>query len=108
MNQQAVFLIMVGMLVVTYLPRLLPVLVFSSRDLPPLVITWLRYVPAAVLSAMLLPSLVLVDTQLNFSLTNLFLWAAIPTFTVAIKTKSLFSAVVVGMVVVAAARYFGA
>ncbi len=107
MDQQAVFLVMVGMLLVTYLPRLLPVLLFSSRDLPPLVVAWLRYVPAAVLSAMLLPSLVLADNQLNLRLSNIFLWAAIPTFFVAWKTKSLFGAVIVGMGVVAVARYFG-
>jgi len=106
MDQQAVFLVMVGMLLVTYLPRLLPLLLFSSRDLPPLVVAWLRYVPAAVLSAMLLPSLVLADNQLNLRVSNIFLWAAIPTFFVALKTKSLFAAVIVGMGVVAVARYF--
>jgi len=37
----------------------------------------------------------------------LFLWAAIPTFLVAWKTRSLFGSVIVGMLVVAAARYFG-
>ena len=108
MNQQVIFLIMVGMLVVTYLPRLLPVLLFSSRDLPPLVVRWLHYVPAAVLSAMLLPSLVIVNKQLNAGSGNLFLWAAIPTFIIAIKTRSLFGPVTVGMVAVAVARYFWA
>jgi branched-subunit amino acid transport protein len=108
MDQQSVFMIMVGMLVVTYLPRLLPVLLFSSRDLPSLVVTWLRYVPAAVLSAMLLPSLVLVENQLDLSAGNIFFWAALPTFLVAMKTRSLFAPVIVGMIMVAVARYFGA
>jgi branched-subunit amino acid transport protein len=93
--------------VVTYLPRLLPVWLLSSRKLPPLVIAWLRFVPVAVLSAMLLPSLLVSDGQLDFSGGNLFLWAAIPTFLVAWKTRSLFGSVIVGMLVVVAARYFG-
>lgn len=105
MNQGTIFLIMVGMLGVTYVPRLLPMLLFSSRTLPPLIITWLRYVPVAVLSAMLLPSLVVVDNHLDFRFTNIFFWAAIPTFIVAIKTKSLFGAVITGMVIVALTRY---
>jgi branched-subunit amino acid transport protein len=96
---------MVGMLVVTYVPRLLPMLLFSSRTLPPLIITWLRYVPVAVLSAMLLPSLIVVDNRLDVRFTNIFFWAAIPTFFVAIKTKSLFGAVITGMVIVALTRY---
>lgn len=107
MDQQAVFVVMVGMLLVTYLPRLLPVLLFSSRDLPPLIVAWLRFVPVAVLSAMLLPSLILADNQLNLRVNNIYLWAAIPTFLVALKTKSLFGAVIVGMGVVAFFRYFG-
>jgi branched-subunit amino acid transport protein len=56
---------------------------------------------------MLLPSLVVVDSSLDFSGSNIFLWAAIPTFLVAKKTRSLFGSVIVGMAVVAVGRYFG-
>jgi len=93
--------------VVTYLPRLLPVLLLSSKKLPPLVVTWLRFVPVAVLSAMLWPSLLIQNRQLDFSVSNLFFWAAIPTFLVAWKTRSLFGSVIAGMAVVALARYVG-
>ena len=92
---------------VTYLPRLLPVLFLSSKKLPPLVDAWLRYVPVAVLSAMLLPALVVNDGALDFSSCNLFLWAAIPTFLIAWKTRNLFGSVIVGMAVIALARYLG-
>jgi branched-subunit amino acid transport protein len=107
MDQTAIFLTILGMGAVTYLPRLLPVLLLSSKKLPPLVVAWLRFIPVAVLAAMLLPSLVVNDAQLDFSRSNLFLWAAIPTFLVAWKTRSLFGSVIVGMVVVAVARYLG-
>ncbi|MGC9348750.1 MAG: AzlD domain-containing protein [Anaerolineae bacterium] len=107
MDQRAILLTMVGMLLVTYLPRLLPLWLFSSRPLPPLVVAWLRYVPVAVLAAMLLPSLVWVEDGVRLGLSNLYLWAAVPTFIVAWRTKSLFGSVVVGMVIVAAARHFG-
>lgn len=103
-NQGWIFVTIVGMLVVTYLPRVLPLWLFSSRSLPPLAIAWLRYVPVAVLSAMLLPSLVLADGKLALGGGNLFFWAAIPTFIIAWKTKSLFAAVLVGMAIVAGAR----
>lgn len=92
---------------VTFLPRLLPVWVLSSRKLPPLVIAWLRFVPVAVLSAMLLPALLVQNGQLDFSSSNLFLWAAIPTFLTAWKTRSLFGSVIVGMLVVAVVRFWG-
>jgi branched-subunit amino acid transport protein len=104
MDQKAVFLTILGMALVTYIPRLLPVWVLSSKSLPPLVVKWLRYVPVAVLAAMLFPSLLLQEGQVDVELDNLFLWAAVPTFLIAWKKRSLFGAVIVGMVVVALAR----
>ncbi len=103
-DQQAVFFTMIGMGLVTFLPRLLPLWLFSSRDLPPLVISWLRYVPVAVLSAMLLPSLVMPDGRIDVGFGNLFLWVAIPVFVVAWKTRNLFAPVIVGMLLVAGLR----
>ena len=90
MDQKVVLLTLFGMQAVTYVPRLLPVLLFSSKQLPPLVIVWLRYVPVAVLAAMVVPSLLLVEQRIHFAADNLLLWAAIPTLLVAWKTKSLF------------------
>jgi branched-subunit amino acid transport protein len=107
MEQEKILLTIFGMSVVTYLPRLVPILLLSSQKLPPLVVTWLRFVPVAVLSAMLLPSLVVRNGGIDFSGSNLFLWAAIPTFLIAWKTRSLFYSVIFGMVVVAVVRYFG-
>ena len=92
---------------VTYLPRLIPVLLLSSKRLPRLVVMWLGFVPVAVLSALTLPSLLVNDAKLDFSGGNLFLWAAIPTLLVAWKTRSLFGSVIVGMAVVAIGRYLG-
>jgi branched-subunit amino acid transport protein len=59
----------------------------------------------AVLAAMLLPALMVAEGQVDLSPGNLFLWAALPTLLVALKTRSLFGSVVVGMAVVAVARY---
>lgn len=106
MDQEKVFLIIVGMAVVTYLPRFLPAWFLSSRPLAPLAEAWLKYVPVSVLAAMLVPSLVIQDGNLDLGLDNIFLIAAIPTLIVAWKTKSLLGSVVAGMGIVAAARYF--
>ena len=105
MDQKTIFLTILGMALVTYVPRLLPVWLLSSKSLPPLVIAWLRYVPVAVLAAMLFPSIVVQDNQAHLGLSNLFLWAALPTLVVAWKTRSLFGSVIVGMIVLAVVRY---
>jgi branched-subunit amino acid transport protein len=112
MDQNVVLLTLLGMGVVTYLPRLLPLLVLtggkgSASALSPWIEGWLRHVPAAVLAAMTLPALLVVDGQANLSAGNLYLWAAIPTLLVAWKTRSLVGSVLAGMAVVALGRLFG-
>jgi branched-subunit amino acid transport protein len=109
MDHKIVTLTIAGMAVVTYLPRLLPLLFLAQngeerRTFSPLVEAWLRYVPVAVLAALLLPSLVVVEGRANLAWDNLYLWAALPTLGVAWKTRSLFAAVLTGMAFVALGR----
>jgi branched-subunit amino acid transport protein len=104
MDQTTIFLTLIGMNLVTYIPRLLPVWALASKSLPKVIVDWLRYVPVAVLAAMLLPSLLVHEGQIDLRPSNMFLWAAIPTLVVAWKRRSLFGSVVVGMLVVALAR----
>ncbi len=104
MDQQTIFLTLLGMMAVTYLPRALPVLALARRSLPEAVIRWLGFIPVAVLSAMLLPSLIVTEKGLDFSARNIFLWAAIPTFLVCWKTRSFVGAIVTGMGCVALGR----
>ena len=104
MDQTTVFLTLIGMNLVTYIPRLLPVWALASKSLPKVIVDWLRYVPVAVLAAMLLPSLLVSDGRIDLTPSNMFLWAAIPTLVVAWKRRSLFGSVVIGMLVVALAR----
>lgn len=106
MEEQIVFLTIFGMSLVTYIPRVVPVLALASRTLPEPLVRWLSYVPTAVLSAMLLPSLLLNEGQVDFSLHNFFLWAAVPAILLAWKTRSFFGTVALGMGLVAAGRYF--
>jgi branched-subunit amino acid transport protein len=104
MDQRTIFLTILGMAVVTYLPRLLPTWLLSSRKLPRWLVTWLRNVPVAVLAAMLFPALVVGGGELTISHRNLFMVAALPTLLVAWKTRSFFGSVVTGVLLVALAR----
>lgn len=106
MDEKIVFLTIFGMMAVTYVPRMIPVLALASRTLPEPLVRWLSFVPTAVLSAMLFPALMLKDAAFDFSPDNYFLWAAIPAFLLAWRTKSFFGTVALGMALVAAGRYF--
>lgn len=98
-------LTLVGMAAVTYLPRLLPAWLLSSRQLPPRMTRWLGYVPTAVLAAMLTPALLVGDRGIDISLENTFLWAGLAAVGFAWKTRSFFGTVALGMVLVAAVRW---
>lgn len=90
---------------VTYLPRLLPILALTGVSLPKWLVSWLRYVPPAVLAALMLPSILIQDGQIALGFENLFLWAALPTMGIAILTKSLFPPVIIGMLIVIIGRW---
>lgn len=90
------FLIL-GMGVVTYLPRWLPLHYLSRRSLPDWFVQWLELIPAAILSALLLPSLILDPDPIRISFFRPELWVAVPTFAFAWLTRSLGGTVVVGM-----------
>jgi branched-subunit amino acid transport protein len=104
MSNEMVLLTMIGMGVVTYLPRLLPAWFLRGKKLHPFIEAWLKYVPVAVLAALLLPSLLISEDQINLTWNNLYLWAALPAGLTAWKTRSMFATVLVGMAVVAIVR----
>lgn len=82
---------------VTYLVRVMPILLLGRVELPPIVLRALRYVPGAVLSAIVLPELVLHDGALALSPGNPRLLAGILAALVAWRTRSMLLTIVVGM-----------
>lgn len=90
--------IIIGMGVVTYLPRWLPLFFLTRRRLAPWLIDWLDFIPAAVLSALILPSIVTSGEPRHLEWIKPDLWVALPTLIFAIKTRSLAGTVVFGMI----------
>jgi branched-subunit amino acid transport protein len=98
-------LLVIGMGLVTYIPRWAPLFFLTRRSLPPLLVEWLDLIPAAILSALLAPALLTGGNPLKLSFMFPELWAAIPTFIFAIWTRSLGGTVVVGMALYVAAKH---
>lgn len=98
MEKQYLALVILSMALVTYLPRVLPLVLLTRRSLPPWLTSWLSYVPVAVISALLAPALLNGGSAIPLPGGNTYLLAAVPTFLVAILTKSLFGSVVTGMI----------
>jgi branched-subunit amino acid transport protein len=93
----AILLLFLGMALVTYLPRMAPLVILSRLELPPWLLRWLSFVPVAVLSALLAKELLVNGSHLDVTRNHPHLWAAIPAFIVAAKTRSLMGTVLVGI-----------
>jgi branched-subunit amino acid transport protein len=89
--------VILGMGLVTFLPRWLPLVYLTKRNLPAWLVEWLDLIPAAILSALLLPELVTTGAPRNLDILRPELMVAVPTFLFAIFTKSLGGTVIIGM-----------
>lgn len=89
--------VVMGMGLVTFLPRWLPLVYLTKRNLPAWLVEWLDLIPAAILSALLLPELVTSGVPRSLDLLRPELAVAVPTFLFAIFTKSLGGTVITGM-----------
>jgi branched-subunit amino acid transport protein len=72
-EDRLILLTIIGMALVTYLPRLIPLLALSGKYLPQPVVAWLRHVPPAVLAAMLLPIILMPEGTITLGLKTFFL-----------------------------------
>lgn len=97
MSSRDFLLLMLAMGGVTYLPRLLPLVMLSRRTLPTWFAEWLELIPAAILSALIAPTLFANSAPRVFTLGKVELLAALPTLLCAYKTRSLAGTVIVGM-----------
>lgn len=90
-------LLIAGMAAVTFLIRY-PLLVLVGRlTLPTALQRGLRYVPVAVLAAIIAPALLMPAGTLDVSLTNTPLLAGMIAFLVAWRSKNLLLTIVIGM-----------
>ena len=97
MHTQTYIGLLVGMALVTFVPRWIPLFFLSNRQLSSWLIKWLDLLPVSILSALLAPALVTFGTPRHLSLWQPELLVAIPTFLFALKTRSLGGTVVIGM-----------
>lgn len=101
-----VLLIIIGSAIVTFIPRVLPLVLFSRIQIPQWGINWLKHVPIAVMAALLAQELLIVENKFSITGNLLELLAAIPAFVIAILTRSLLGTVLVGVASLMILRFF--
>lgn len=92
------WLIVLGMVVVTYSVRLSVIVLLGQADLPDRLRRALRYVPPAALSAIIFPRLFMPEGSLDLALSNVHLLAGLVATVVAWYSRSTLITIGVGMV----------
>ncbi len=67
MNKEIVIMI-IGMAVVTYLPRMLPFVMFKGKELPPFLQGVLKNVPYATLGALIFPAILFIQEDIWYGI----------------------------------------
>lgn len=93
-----VWLIILGMVIVTYSVRLSVIALLGQAALPDSLNRALRYVPPAALSAIVFPALFMPDGSLDVSPGNTRLLAGLVAALVAWRSRSALLSIAVGMV----------
>jgi len=96
METERLISIFLGMWFVTYIPRLLPLLALSQVRLPDRLMSWLSYLPAAILSSLIFPGALVRGGAIDPGIGNPSLWALAASFVVAFRTRNLILTMVVG------------
>jgi branched-subunit amino acid transport protein len=94
-----IWLIMIALAVGTFLIRISFILLLSNRDVPPLLSSALRFVPPAVLTALVVPQILTRTNTMEISFANPQLVAGIVAVLVAWRTRNVLLTILGGMAV---------
>ena len=103
-----VWLAIIGMGILTYAIRLTPILLMERVQIRGVAQQALRFVPTAVLSAIIFPELLILNGKLDVSLGNERLLAGLLASIVAWRTKNVLWTVVAGMAILWILQALGA
>lgn len=96
METERLIFIFLGMWAVTYFPRLIPLLALSRIRLPERLMTWLSYLPVAIMSALIFPGALMTDGKIALGPGIPAILALAASFFVAAKTRNLILTMITG------------
>lgn len=93
------FILIIGMMLVTFLPRYIPMLVVGRLPMPDRLFRALRYVPIAVLTAISVPAALMPQGTVNLGIGNAYLYGSIASVLIAWRFQNLLYTIGGGMLV---------
>lgn len=104
MNDTTFILIILGAMIVTYIPRMIPLILLTKTKLPDKVELFLDYIPIAILGSILFQSIIIRDSQFDFSFTNEYIIVGIITIIFAKFVKRIDYIVLFGIILMIVIR----
>jgi len=92
------FALIAGMAIATFLTRYPAMFLVSKIDLSPQIKSALKYVPIAVLSAIIAPLVLMQEGQVDLSIDNAFFLAGLVSILISWRTNNLLLTIILGMV----------
>lgn len=91
-------LLIMGMAVVTFLPRFLPLLLLSKKEISPSLSRWMSFIPVSIFAALVASDVFFWEGQLTINPAhNIKLLPSLVVVLIALKTKSLLWSMTVGV-----------
>ena len=99
--------IIVGMMAVTFFTRYGALALFSKTGLPTWFDRWLKHVPTAILTALIVPALLLPQGQIDVSFENHYLLAGVVAGAVAYRFGNAILTMGLGLTAMLSLRWLG-
>ena len=97
LSSATVWTLIVGMAVINFAERFVPMAMVSRLELPRPVLRWLSYVPIAVMGSLFATQVLMPNGTFPAPWSSPWVWAAVLTGVVYYKTRSFLGATVAGM-----------
>ncbi len=92
------WLLILGLTLVTFIPRVLPLFLLKNKDLSPEFVKWMSYIPVTIFSALVFTDIFFYNNQFMLHpLENLKLLPSLVVALVSIKWNNLFGSIIVGI-----------
>jgi branched-subunit amino acid transport protein len=98
--QHSTMILIAGMALVTYLTRFSFLYLFRNITLPPYLYKGFQFLPIGILTAMIVPGLTLSQGHIFIHWQNYYLLAGIASTLAALRWKSMFASLGVGLAVI--------
>lgn len=92
-------ILIIGMVAVTFSVRYVPLLIVGRVELPRRLFAALRFVPVAVLTAIIVPAALMPQGEIDITLNNAYVYAGIAAVFIAWRFKNLLATIGGGMIV---------